>query len=128
MCHNKKQVALANRKKDLKAIIENGKLRGKDTKFKKMTGTVKISKTVYVSWEYCDKHKNRYAIVRAERGGGCSKMQSHLESTRDNVLKHCIEHFWTRRKDTSFGRKEDLHFLFRYVFNAKLDFHFSYIF
>ena len=31
-------------------------------------------------------------------------------NTRDKVLKHCIEHFWTRRKDTSFGRKEDLHF------------------
>ena len=106
MCRNNKQESLADRKKHLKAIIE----KSKNTNFKKMAGTVKKLKTVYVSWEHYDKRKNRYAIVRAERGGGCSKMQFHLEFTRDEVLKHCIEHFWTRRKDASFGRKEDLHF------------------
>ena len=109
MCHINKQETLEDRK-DLKAIIKNGKIQGKDTKDKKMTGTVKKLTTVYVSWEHNDKCKNRYATVRAECGHGCSKMQFHLESTRDEVLKYCIKHVWTRREDTSFGRKEDLHF------------------
>ena len=110
MCRNNKQVSSAERTKDLKAIIENGKVRGNDTKLKTMTGTVKKLKTVYVSWEHYDKCKNRYVIVRAERGGGCSKMQFRLEFTRNEILKHCIEHFWTRKKGTSFRRKEDLYF------------------
>ena len=50
------------------------KFEAKIQNLKKMTGTMKKLKTVYVSWEHYNKHKNRYVIVRAECGGGCSKM------------------------------------------------------
>lgn len=103
MCQNN-DTPLETRKQELKAIITGG-LNGNNKTTK--TKPPKILKNIYVSWEHYDSKKERFAIVRAERGGGCSKLTFSINATKDEALQICGDHFWQRRKPQYFSDKED---------------------
>ena len=65
-------------------------------------------KTIYISWEHFDKKKDRYALVKSEKGGGSKRIKFSVTATKKDVLDVCITHFWSCRKENEFL---DSHFM-----------------
>ena len=94
----------SQRKADLKSIVENGGRLAPTTKGKEKSKIKEKQelkkKTVYVTWENFDKKKNRYALVKASRGGGCRKMCFDANLSREELLQtSAVSAFFCQRCD-----------------------------
>ena len=54
---------------------------------------------------------DRYALVKADKGGGSQKVSFGNDTNRAEILKSCILEFWNKRKVSAFKTKEDYHFM-----------------
>ena len=54
---------------------------------------------------------DRYALVKADKGGGSRKMSFGNDANRAEILESCILEFWNKRKVRAFKTKEDYHFV-----------------
>ena len=59
-------------------------------------------KTLYLSWENFDRKKDKWCIVKADKGGGSKQVKIPLNSTKDDILKQCIELYWDKRNKKCF--------------------------
>ena len=109
---------LESRKRELKDIIEKGKkarLQGlsppasKSNIDKSRKAGKKTHKTIYISWK--NYVNDRYALVKADKGGGSRKISFGNDANRAEILESCILEFWNKRKVRAFKTKEDYHFV-----------------
>ena len=85
---------MSERKSQLKTILKSPKRSLKSQK--------DHQKTIYLSWQNYDRKKDKWCIVKAEKGGGSKQVKLSLDSTKDDILKECVEHFWNKRNKNCF--------------------------
>ena len=107
-----------SRKRELKYIIEKGKKTrhqglsppaSKSNIDKSRKAGKETHKTIYISWK--NYVNDRYALVKADKGGGSRKMSFGNNANRAEILESCILEFWNKRKVSAFKTKEDYHFV-----------------
>ena len=59
-------------------------------------------KTFFLSWENYDRKKDKWCIVKSEKGGGSKQVKISLDSTKDDILKLCMTHFWEKQSKKYF--------------------------
>ena len=94
----------SDRKEQLKDVLKSSKRLKKNTANENQPK----SKMVYLSWENYDKNKDKWCIVKSEKGGGTKQIKLSLEATKSEILDSCVKYFWEKRSKKYFI---DSHFL-----------------
>ena len=81
----------SDRKKELKRSLSI-----KDRTVKDKEHDVK-TKTLYFSWENFDKRKNKWCIVKGDKGGGTKYAKFPLNTTKSEILDFCKAQYWDKR-------------------------------
>eukprot|EP00111_Clytia_hemisphaerica_P001514 TCONS_00004350-protein len=87
------------RKYELKSYLQNNKSKRQS---KQEESPKTSSKRLHLSWEHFDRQKNKFAIVKAEKGGGSRSEKFSKDTTKQELFNYCVTIFWTGRRKEHF--------------------------